>query len=441
MMRAITMMACAAVTASLASVPLAAQTGTTASSEFTLQGKLTTMNGGAVANGSHTLTIKVYARGSGEMIYSEMDNVTTTEGMFSTMIGDNGSGTGGTKLMVEASTQYDIGISVDGQNEMSPRLQIGSAPKAATSDVALNAMAIGGLRLMNDTNRFNAIVTTNAQGRLGSGLLDTSSMVTSINGLHGSLNFKGGGNLNVDTTGGMVTFSYNGSGGSFNLPYMQTLNLGAGQTGFSLTNGGAGSVASFANTGAGGALDLQATSGPAINATSSSSGMGTINVTNSGGAAIHAVGNASTGAVLQLQNTSSNAQGNLISAMDASSNIAFNVMSSGRTTIRSSVGNALDVSTSAAGEAALKVTGGLTLTGPVGTGTVDLTNGSTTISNAYVKPNSIIMITATSATNAAMAVPLRISSQGNGTFTVSAITGTLGSLTGSLSFNYLIINQ
>jgi hypothetical protein len=430
-----------AIVASLLALPLYAQTGTSANGEFTLQGRLTTNGGTAVANGAHTLAINVYDRTTGSLVYSETDNVTTTDGIFTTMVGDNGSGN--SKLMVNANTQYDLGVAVDNQTEMSPRLQIGSALRAATADVAANAMAVGGVSLRSDTNRFNSLVTTNAQGYLSSNLLDTT-MLTSINGVRGPINLTGGGNLNVSTSGNTVSLSFNGdSSGSFNLPYSQTLNLGTGQTGFALTNSGAGSAAAFLNTGAGTALNLQSVSGSAINATSNAGGSatGTINVSNMGGTAINAVGNASTGAVLRLQNTSSGTQGTLISAMDSNSNVAFSVMTNGRTTIRSTADNALDVGTSASGGTALKLNGGLVVNGPAGTGTVDLSNGSTAISNAYVKANSIILVTPTTATSAASVVPLRISSQGNGTFTVSAITGALGSLTGSLSFNYLIINQ
>jgi hypothetical protein len=110
----------------------------------------------------------------------------------------------------------------------------------------------------------------------------------------------------------------------------------------------------------------------------------------------------------------------------------------GQTTIRSSVGNALDVSTSAAGEAALKVTGGLSLTGPVGTATIAAGMASTVVSNVYAKSGSIILLTVN---NAVDAVPLRIVSQGDGTFTVGLASALVGTLTGDVSFNYLIVNQ
>lgn len=95
-------------------------------------------------------------------------------------------------------------------------------------------------------------------------------------------------------------------------------------------------------------------------------------------------------------------------------------------------------STSAAGEAALKVTGGLSLTRPVGTATIAAGMASTVVSNVYAKSGSIILLTVN---NAVDAVPLRIVSQGDGTFTVGLASALVGTLTGGVSFNYLIVNQ
>src|SRR3954462_14383069 len=86
-----------------------AQTNTDASGEFSLQGRLTTSNGSAVADGQDTLKLKVYAQGSG-MVYTETDQVTTVNGIFSTMVGDNGAG--GAKLTDNVNTNYELGVTV-----------------------------------------------------------------------------------------------------------------------------------------------------------------------------------------------------------------------------------------------------------------------------------------------------------------------------------------
>ena len=151
--------------------------------------------------------------------------------------------------------------------------------------------------------------------------------------------------------------------------------------------------------------------------------------------------NAAADAALRLQNSAAGGTARLITAVNSGGTTVLDVAANGQTKINSTVGNALEVTTTAAGESALKVTGGLTLNGAVGTGTVDLSNGNVTVSNPLVKANSIIMLTVTSGTNLTNIVPLRVSSQNGGSFTVSAIPGALGTLTGNVGFNYLIINQ
>lgn len=420
---------------------LSAQTAE-ASGEFSLQGRLTATNGSAVADGQHSLTLKVYARGTGQLVYTETDMVTTINGIFSTMVGDNG--TGGAELMVDADVDYELGVTVNTEAEMTPRIRIGDALKAITADVAANAEAIGGFTIDTTGTRANALVTTDANGQLRASLLG-SNMVTSINGLSGNVNLQFTGNgASLDTTGGVLRLNVTGSGGGgLSFPFSSSLlNLATGDA-FSITNTLGGNAGAFVNTGLGNALRVQATTGSAINATSSGSvtGAATINVQNTGGTAINAVANASTEAALRVQNTSSAATAELITAIGAASNTVFEVDANGQTTINSTVGNALEVTTSAAGEAALKLNGGLTLNGPVGTGTIDLTAGSVVINNAYAKANSMIMLTITNATGVTSAVPIRISSQSNGSFTVSAIPNAVGTLAGSYSFNYLIINQ
>jgi hypothetical protein len=60
------------------------------------------------------------------------------------------------------------------------------------------------------------------------------------------------------------------------------------------------------------------------------------------------------------------------------------------------------------------------------------------INNPTVTANSIILLTVNSATSLTNGV--RVSSVGNGTFTVSLLDTALGALAGNLSFNYLVIN-
>src|SRR5688572_4899984 len=94
--------------------PLFAQT-TSARGEFSLQGRLTTSSGAAVADGQHNVTINFYQSGSGSAaIYTETDVVTTVDGVFSTTVGDNGSG----ELRFDASSNYEVGVAFNAEAEM-----------------------------------------------------------------------------------------------------------------------------------------------------------------------------------------------------------------------------------------------------------------------------------------------------------------------------------
>ena len=475
------------------------QTGATAEGQFSLQGKLTSTSGTPIVDGQHTLTINVYAQGSAQAVLTETDVVTTVDGIFSTMVGDNGD------LEVNASTEYELGIAVDGQSELSPRIALSSALSALTADVALNADAVDGFSVsLPGSPTANSLVTLNANAKLDSSLL-SGSLVTSVNGSTGPVTITGGGDLAVNTSGNTISLSFTGSGGGgLTLPFTQTLNLGSG-TGFSLTNTLAGSAATFANTGLGAALNATANTGAAIvaNSTGSLTGAATIEVSNTAGTAINAVANvagdaaltvqnlsadasadiisavnaggtavfdvavngqttinatvdnalnvqtttgtainavtdASADAALTLQNTSVNATAKLMTALNSAGTAVLDIAANGKTTLNATVADALEVSTSAVGETALKVTGGLEFIGAAGTGTITTGLTQITINNALVKANSIILLTVNGGGLAA--VPLRIISQANGSFTAGVFAG-VAALTGNVTFNYLIINQ
>ncbi len=400
----------AAVLAACSANGLIAQT-TSATGEFSLQGHLTNNNGSAIADGQHTITMNIYARGSGsgQPMYTESDQVTTMNGIFSTMVGDNGSN--GSRMMVDLTTEYELGIMVDNGTELSPRLRIADAVSAIRAKLAANANAVNGFRVDSTGTGANSIVTTDGNGRIRSSQFGRS-MVTSINGLSGDINLQVSGNgVTADTTGGVLRLIFSGgSGGGSDLtyPYAKTLTLPTGDV-FSLSNGGSGAVAAFTNSGSGPALRL------------------------SGGSA--------SDATLRVQNRSNDGSARTISSMNAAGTPTFEVMADGRTTISSTADNTLEVTSTAADGTALTVNGGLRLNGPVGSGTLNLLDGSLVINNPLVEADSFIMLTVTSASSGATVVPLRVSSQGNGSFTVAAIPGLLNLLNGTVSFNYMIVNK
>ncbi|HYM19570.1 MAG TPA: hypothetical protein VEW28_01045 [Candidatus Kapabacteria bacterium] len=406
-----------------------------ASGEFSLQGHLTTSNGTPISDGAHTLIANVYAKGSGQLVYTETDNITTTGGIFSSMIGANGV----TKMAVDASGQYVLGVAIDNEAEMTPRIDLASSLKSLTADVAANANAVGGFGVStNDNAKANTLLVLNNQGKIDAGLID-SGIVTGINGIKGSVNLMATGDLAVSTYGNTVGLSFTGTSGSLNYPYTHSVSISSGSA-FTLTNTMSASTASFINIGAGMALSAQAASGSAISAASSgtANGAATIDIQNSGGAALNAVSTVAGDAVVKLQNKSSAANAKLLTAFDEGGSTVLDIASGGKTTINSASADALDVTSTAAGEAAVKVTGGLKLIGPAGVGVVQMGQLQTTINNAFCKPNSIILITVNG--GGINAVPLQVIGQNNGAFVVAAFNGA-AALAGNVTFSYLIINQ
>lgn len=404
---------------------------------FSVQGMLSNTDGTAVVDGTHTLVAAVYLSGTSTVVYSETQTVTTVGGIFSTTVGNHGAP--GTTLTIEPSQQYDLGVTVDGGAELSPHLSLVGAVKAAVADISADAKAIGGFGVSTaDSAKANTVIALGANGKLHGSIIDTG-IVRAINGASGDIQFQGGGDLDVSTQGNLVSFTFNGSSGTLAFPFSKSLDLAVG-AGFSVNNSLAGTAGSFSNTGIGTALDVSATTGSAIVAHSNGTILGgaTLDVMNAGGVAINANANASNGAVLTLKNTSSDAHAQLIAAADATGTAVFGVAATGKTTIASTIGDALDVSTSAAGEAALKVTGGLVVNGPAGSG--QITNGLTSVlvTNAYAKPNSIIILTSNA--TGGIAVPLQVMAQANGSFMVGVMTNA-AAVVGNAGFSYLIINQ
>ena len=344
---------------------------TSAQGEFSLQGRLTAgTSNEAITDGTYSLVINVYEAGTANVIATETDVVTTVDGIFSTMIGDNSN------LSLEAETSYEIGLAIDSQAELSPRITLGSALSAITANIAANAEAVGGLRVSTD-GEANTIVATSSEGKIDANLLGNSIKLT-------------GSGASMSTENGFLNLNINGGGsGSFELPFTGIATVNAGESALEITAMGQGSAATLLSTGTGSALEL----------TSNASGSAALDITNSSGVALNAVGSLGSGAIVQVQNMSSNTNAGLIAALNASGEATFEVKGSGQTLINSTVGNALEVRTSAAGETALKVVGGLALDGPVGTATLEAGATSLTLNNPLVNENSVVMLTVNSATS------------------------------------------
>ncbi len=100
----------------------------TSTTTFPYQGRLTDSDGSPV-NGTKTMTFRLYNVGSGgtALWQESWPNVTVINGLFNVLLGSN------TSLGQTIFTENDnlwLGISVGGDSEMTPRIQVGSVPFA-----------------------------------------------------------------------------------------------------------------------------------------------------------------------------------------------------------------------------------------------------------------------------------------------------------------------
>jgi|GEM_PF-4010622 len=102
------------------------------------QGKLTDKNG-ALINGNTLITFKIYTtQTGGSPIYTESDNINVSNGLVSWLIGSK------TTLTLPFDQQYYLGVTVDVDVEMTPRLALSDAPYAFNSINANNSAFLNG---------------------------------------------------------------------------------------------------------------------------------------------------------------------------------------------------------------------------------------------------------------------------------------------------------
>jgi hypothetical protein len=301
--------------------------------------------------------------------------------------------------------------------------------------VALVASATGGAALNATSSGSAAIMaTTNASGSAALQLKNTASSGSAQ--LMTAISWSGSTVADLTTNGLALSGSASGSGsGSAVLSLQNSASNSSGSL-ISAVNASDSAVFSLATTGA-------------ASLKSSASGAA-LSISSTAGGAISATGSSSNGAILQVQNTASGSASGLIAASNSGGNAVFSVGANGATMVNATADTALTLATSASGGIALnatasaagataaRLTGGLSLVGPVGSGTVSTGNMTATISNAYAKANSVIILTVNSALSG-LTSGIRITGQSAGSFTVGLLSAL--ALTSDLSFNYLIINQ
>ncbi len=101
------------------------------------QGVLTDSEGAAVADGSYSITFKIYGASPGTFpLWTETNSVTVSKGIFSVTLG------GSVPLNLPFDQQYYLGISVAGEAELTPRVPLASSP------YSLNTLCVRGSNLI-----------------------------------------------------------------------------------------------------------------------------------------------------------------------------------------------------------------------------------------------------------------------------------------------------
>ncbi len=148
------------------------------------QGILTDPAGNFIADGNHTLTLKLYDNiASPTPIYTETQSVPVVKGLFNAIIGSVTPLPGSLAF----DRAYFLGVSVDGGLELTPRTPLTAVPYALRAAVADQAQSL-------------------APGATG--------VVTSVNSQSGAVTLQGSGGTTITNSGATITISSTGGGGT-----------------------------------------------------------------------------------------------------------------------------------------------------------------------------------------------------------------------------------
>jgi hypothetical protein len=94
------------------------------------QGVLKDSDGNVVPDGTYDVTFTLYQVGSGDPSWIEEQIVTTMDGRFDVLLGS------GTPIHLDFSGHYELGIAVNYEPELTPRIQLASVPYAFRAEIA-----------------------------------------------------------------------------------------------------------------------------------------------------------------------------------------------------------------------------------------------------------------------------------------------------------------
>lgn len=179
---------------------------------------------GTLVSGTHTLTFKIYDTpgGPGAALWDETHTgVNIAGGIFNVTLGASTSSP--KPLILAFDKQYYLGVSVDGGQEMTPRVTLASSP------YALNAQSIIANGVITGSIANSAVTSPKiADGAVGSTKIPNGTVVRSINGKTDSVTLKAGTNITITPNGNELTIASTGGGGTSKI---NRIVVGPGMTG------------------------------------------------------------------------------------------------------------------------------------------------------------------------------------------------------------------
>lgn len=136
--------------------------------QISYQGFITGPGGQPIADGTHTLELRIYDAPTGNgALHAETQVVRTQGGIFSAILGISTP----FASSLAFDRQYWLGVSVDGTPEMTPRTAFTSAPYAlnsATADVAKSVLpdAVGVVTSLNELDGAVRLINTDSSIRI-----------------------------------------------------------------------------------------------------------------------------------------------------------------------------------------------------------------------------------------------------------------------------------
>jgi len=157
------------------------------------QGVLTDAEGAAVPDNDYGITFRLYAEDTGgDPIWEESQTVPVTRGIFNAVLGKT------YPLELSFETMYWLAISIEGGDELTPRVPLVSVP------YCLNARGV----------QDNAITNPKiADGAVTAGKISDGQIVRAVNGLQDEVQLTPGANINITPVGQQLVISATGAGG------------------------------------------------------------------------------------------------------------------------------------------------------------------------------------------------------------------------------------